>query len=124
MTRLLIADDEDAILFAMKEYFENLGYAVDCARRKEEALALLGRAGYAVVIADLRMSAARPFDGLELAAEVKRRWPVTRTVILTAYGSPEAFEEARRVGVDAVLQKQQRLGDVADVVRRLTGAAA
>lgn len=123
MTRLLIADDEDAILFGMKEYFEALGYAVDCARAKDEALALLGGASYALVIADLRMSPARPDDGLDLAAEVKRRWPVTRTVILTAFGSPEALDRARRLGVDAILHKQERLGRVADVVRGLTAPA-
>ena len=42
MIRLLIADDETSILFAMKEYFEALGYAVDCAADEERALALLG----------------------------------------------------------------------------------
>lgn len=124
MTRLLVADDEDAILFAMKEYFEALGYEVDCAREKEEALGLLGGASYALVIADLRLSAAAPHDGLELAAEVKRRSPVTRTMILTAYGSPEAVDEARRLGVDAILHKQERLGDVADIVRWLTAPPA
>lgn len=121
MTRLLIADDEEAILFAMKEYFESLGYEVDCAQRKEEALSLLDAGSYALVIADLRMGADRPRDGLDLAAAVKQRSPVTRTVLLTACGSPEAFEQARTLGVDAILHKQERLGDVADIVRWLTG---
>ena len=119
MTRLLVADDEDAILFAMKEYFEALGYEVDCAREKEEALGLLGGASYALVIADLRLSAAAPHDGLELAAAVRERWPCTRTMILTAYGSPEAREQARQLGVDAFLHKPERLQDVARVVRQL-----
>jgi two-component system response regulator PilR (NtrC family) len=119
--RLLIADDEEAIVFAMKEYFETQGYQVDVARCKDEALALLAAARYDVVIADLRMSPAGPADGLELAAAVKRLAPETRTVILTAYGSPEAREQARRVGVDAFLHKPERLKDVAAVVRGLTG---
>jgi DNA-binding NarL/FixJ family response regulator len=124
MTRLLIVDDEEAILFGMKDYFEALGYEVDCARQKDEALLLLSLTRYAVLIADLRMRAAGPNEGLELAGEVKRRWPVTRTVILTAYGSPEAIAEARRLGVDAVLHKQDRLGHVADVVRGLAAPPA
>ena len=119
--RLLIADDEEAIVFAMKEYFETQGYGVDVARSKDEALALLAVARYDVVIADLRMSPAGPADGLGLAAAVKRLAPETRTVILTAYGSPEAREQARRVGVDAFLHKPERLKDVAAVVRGLTG---
>jgi CheY-like chemotaxis protein len=120
VTRLLVADDEDAILFAMKEYFEALGYDVDCAREREEALGLISRNPYALVIADLRMSASRPTEGLEVAAAAKARSPRTRTMILTAFGSPEVEEQARRAGVDAILHKQERLKDVAAVVRWLT----
>jgi CheY-like chemotaxis protein len=120
--RLLIADDEAAILFAMKEYFEALGYGVDCAEGEERALALARGGGYDLVIADLRLCAARPHGGLEVAAAVKRRSPRTRTVILTAYGSPEVEEQARQAGVDAFLHKRDRLGDVAAVVRGLTAA--
>jgi two-component system, OmpR family, response regulator len=120
--RLLIADDETSILFAMKEYFEALGYAVDCAADEERALALLGAGEYDLVIADLRLCAARPQGGLAVAAAVKARWPRTRTMILTAYGSPEAREQARGAGVDAFLHKQDRLQHVAAVVRGLTAA--
>lgn len=120
MTRLLVADDEDAILFAMKEYFEALGYEVDCARRQEDALALLEGCLYALVIADLRMSASRPTAGLEVVAAAKARSPLTRTMILTAFGSAEVEEQARLAGVDAILHKHERLKDVADVVRWLT----
>lgn len=120
MTRLLVADDEEAILFAMKEYFEALGYDVDCAREWDEALTLVSRNPYALVIADLRMSASRPTAGLEVAAAAKARCPYTRTMILTAFGSAEVEEQARRAGVDVILHKQERLKDVAEVVRWLT----
>jgi two-component system OmpR family response regulator len=120
VTRLLVADDEDAILFAMKEYFETLGYHVDCAREEEEALAMISAQAYALVIADLRMSASRPTAGLSVAAAAKARSPLTRTMILTAFGSAEVEEQARRAGVDAILHKHERLKDVADVVRWLT----
>ena len=120
MIRLLIADDETSILFAMKEYFEAQGYLVDCAADEERALALAGNGEYDLVIADLCLCAARPQGGLEVAAAVKARWPRTRTMILTAYGSPEVEEQARRAGVDAFLHKQDRLKHVAEVVRGLT----
>ena len=124
MIRLLIADDETSILFAMKEYFEALGYAVDCAIDEERALALVAAGEYDLVIADLRLCAARPQGGLSVAAAAKERWPRTRTMILTAYGSPEALEQAERTGVDAFLHKQDRLKHVAEVVRGLTAARA
>jgi DNA-binding response OmpR family regulator len=124
MTRLLVADDEDAILFAMKEYFEVLGYQVDCARAEEEAMALIRARAYALVIADLRLSAARPTAGLRVAAAAKERSSSTRTLILTAFGSAEVEEQARRAGVDAILHKHDGLRDVAATVRSLTSGRA
>jgi ATP-dependent Lon protease len=117
--RLLIADDEEAIRFAMKEYFEDLGYEVDCAEGGSQARLLLDAHDYRVVIADLRLGAQGIADGLDLVRGVKDRFPATRTMILTAYGSPDVEQEAERIGVDAFLHKPERLKDIAAVVRRL-----
>ena len=118
--RLLIADDEEAILFAMHEYFVALGYDVNCVRSQEEARALLDARHYAVVIADLR-DAGGAAEGLALVGDVRSRWPETHTIILTAYGSPEIEEQARRIGVEVFLNKPVQLDHVAGIVRRLAG---
>ena len=118
-TRLLIADDESAIRFSMKEYFEDLGYEVDCASGGDEAHRLLDIGGYDVVIADLWLGAHGVEDGLGLMRSVRSRFPATRTMILTAYGSPEVEEHARRIGVDAFLNKPERLKRLAEIVQRL-----
>lgn len=117
--RLLIVDDEVAIASAIKSYFETLNYAVDCASEREEAEALLSSVQYACVILDLRMTAAAGTDGLEILAQVRDRWPATRTVILTAYGSPAVEAEALRRGLDAFLHKPRPLADLAQVVEGL-----
>ena len=39
--RILIVDDEELIVMAMRRYFEGLGYSVDAAHELEEAQALL-----------------------------------------------------------------------------------
>ena len=119
--RLLIADDEEAILFAMHEYFVALGYDVDCVRTQEEARALLDARHYAVVIADLRLDSGEAAEGLELVGDVRSRWPETHTIILTAYGSPEIEAHARSIGVEVFLNKPVPLDYVAGIVRRLTG---
>lgn len=119
--RLLIADDEEAIRFSMKEYFEDLGYAVDCADGSDEARRMLAGNDYAVVIADLRLGASGVEEGLDLITTVRNRFPATRTMILTAYGSPEVEDHARQIGVDAFLHKPERLKDVAELVRQLAG---
>lgn len=121
--RLLIVDDEEAIVLTMKEYFETFGHQVDVARGREEAEAFLLGAPYALMIADLRLHPVRDSEGLDLLALVRERFPATRVVLFTGYATPEVVSEARRLGADAFLQKPQALTDVARVVFGLLASA-
>jgi CheY-like chemotaxis protein len=114
--RILIVDDEEAILQAMKDYLESFDWSVDCARDIPEAQSLLEGNHYSVVVADLRLSPTEAIGGLDVIARVRRDRPDTRTVLLTAYGSSQVEAEARRLGVDAVLQKPQPLSDLVKIV--------
>ena len=122
--RILIVDDEDAILFSMKEYLVGQGFAVDCAQEMEEAEALLANIQYAAVIVDLRLTGTNGTEGLEIVRYIKERCPWTRIILLTAYGSPEIEIEARRRGVDAFLQKPMPLSTVERIVCEVLGSEA
>lgn len=119
MPRLLIVDDEEAICFSMSEYFSLHGYKVDTARDMEEAETLLGSSEYKVVIQDLRLSLTNNSDGLEMIRTIREHNPQTRIIVLTAYGSAEVEDEARRCGADAFLRKPKPLSQVAQVVQGL-----
>jgi DNA-binding response OmpR family regulator len=119
--RLLVVDDEEPILSAIREYFEPLGYDVDCARELEEAEALLAHIRYALVIADLRLTGEHGSEGLELIRFVRERSPWTRIIVLTGFGSTEIETEAIGRGVDAFLQKPQPLAELAAIAANLTG---
>ena len=116
---LLVVDDEESICFSMSEYFSQHGFKVDTAREKEEAEGLLKETEYKVIIQDLRLGIERRSEGLEIIKLVHERNPETRIVVLTAYGSPEAEEEARNAGADAFLRKPKPLSQVAQVVQGL-----
>lgn len=119
MPRLLVVDDEEAICFSMSEYFSLHGYKVDTAREIEEAEKLLDSSEYKVVIQDLRLSLTSHSDGLKMIRTIREHNPQTRIVVLTAYGSAEVEDEARRCGADAFLRKPKPLSQVAQVVQGL-----
>jgi two-component system response regulator PilR (NtrC family) len=119
--RILIVDDERAILSAMKDYLESYDWEVECGRDVEEAKLLLARAPFAVVIADLRLSPEQAIGGLDLIAHVRDSYPQTRTILLTAYGSSQVEKEARRIGVDAFLHKPQPLAEIVKIVYEVLG---
>ncbi|MGH9825083.1 MAG: response regulator [Blastocatellia bacterium] len=114
--KILVVDDEQSILFAMRDYFTAYGYDVDCARELEEANTLLSATNYSVVIADLRLTGLNGTEGLEIVEYARKQCPWTSVIILTAYGVPEIEREAMKLGVDAFLRKPKPLSQIAQIV--------
>jgi DNA-binding response OmpR family regulator len=124
MTRsLLLVEDRPAISFALSDYFRSVGWDVECAATAVQAEAALRRRAFTLLIADLSLSDPGSTDGLDLTARVRREWPATRTIILTAYGTPETEHVAARIGVDAFLHKPAPLADLARLAAGLAGRA-
>ena len=119
LPRLLVIDDEESICFSMSEYFSLHGYKVDTACEIEEAEKLIGATNYKVVIQDLRLTMTNSHDGLDIIRLIREHNPQTRIIVLTAYGSAEIEDEARRCGADAFLRKPKPLSQVAQVVQGL-----
>ena len=121
--RILVVDNEDSILFAVKRYFVRAGFSVDCARELEEAEALAAHNEYRLVIADLSLSEHGSTEGLEILRFIRSHCPCTRIILLTAYGSPRIEREAFRRGCDAFLHKPKPLDEIARIAADLTGGA-
>jgi len=108
----------------MKEYFTGRGFEVDCAQEMEEAESFLATARYDAAIVDLRLTGTNGIEGLEIVECIKERCPITRILLLTAYGSPEIETEARTRGIDAFLQKPMPLSSVERIVYEILGSQA
>lgn len=117
--RILIVDDEELIVMAMRKYLEGLGYAVDAAHELEEAQALLANYSYDLVIADLRLTGIGGVEGLQIVADVHQRCPRTRVILLSAFGTPEIERESFNRGADVFLQKPKAMMEIATVARTL-----
>ena len=122
--RLLVVDDEASICFSMSEYFSLHGFKVDTATEIDEAEKLVESTEYRVIIQDLRLGTTRNPDGLNIIKMAHERNPQTRIIVLTAYGSTEMEDEARRFGADAFLRKPKPLSQVAQVVQGLIESPA
>jgi DNA-binding NtrC family response regulator len=121
--RILIVDDEESILLAVRQYLKACGYDVDCVRNSMDAKALLRTAHCALVIADLSLTGSHGTEGLDVILYVRQRCPGTRVILMTAYASPEIEQEAQGRGVDVILNKPLPLSDLGQAVRRLLESA-
>ena len=94
-TTVLLVDDEKHILSALRRVLED-DYSVRTATSADEAIAQLEEsAEVAVIVADNVMPGRR---GVELLAEVRRRWPDIVRLLLTGYSSNEAVLAAINEG--------------------------
>lgn len=113
--RLLILDDEPALLFPVSHFLTTHGYLVTTACEPEEAEALLDHEPFDVVLLDLALTRFGR-EGLEVLRSVRSRFPWLPVIVLSANVSAEVEEEARRLGADAVLSKPQPLPRLASVI--------
>ncbi len=112
--RLLIVEDKDSMLRLLERIFSET-YEVATAADGLRALLVLGEQPFDVVLTDIKMPGA---DGFEVLRTVKRRWPDTEVVMITAHGSVPAAVEAIREGAYDYVQKPFDPDDVALVVGR------
>lgn len=119
--RLLVVDDDEAILASFRRYFTPRGFRVECAREAEEGKALLSHRNYDVVVVDLHLTTYGGVEGLDIIHHLRRRGPATRVILFTGNQSPEVEREALRRGADLVLLKPTSLIDVERFALALLG---
>ena len=93
--RILIVDDEEQILNALKRTFMNEDYVIDVAHSGEEALEMIGKRPYKVVISDERMPG---MSGSDLLSMVSLRCPEVVKILLTGHASVESAMKAVNEG--------------------------
>jgi len=114
--RLLIVEDELSTVFAMREFFAQSGYEVDCASGLNEAATLMDQRLYEAVITDLHLTAHRCGEGMRVAWHARRRNPKACIVMLTGFGGETTEEEAQRCGVDMYQTKPVELAHLSAFV--------
>ncbi|MEO8211550.1 MAG: response regulator, partial [Myxococcales bacterium] len=112
--RILVVDDKAnmrALLRDILSVQHDVTLAVDGAEAEKQ----LETADVDVVLTDVRMPLV---DGFELAQTVKRRWPWTEVVLMTAHASVPAAVEAMRRGAYDYIEKPFDPDDLSLVMAR------
>lgn len=99
---VLVVDDEPEMAIALRETLSRDGYRVSLAQNGREAMEKISREEYGWVISDVRMPSV---DGWELLSQLKEKSPLTRVILMTAYGTVPQAVEAMRMGAVNFLTK-------------------
>ncbi|MBN2209524.1 MAG: sigma-54-dependent Fis family transcriptional regulator [Candidatus Coatesbacteria bacterium] len=99
---LLLIDDDTYLLQKLREILEAIGYAVEPAQSRREALQMLAAKRYALVITDLSMPGT---EGLSMFEAIRKADPIVPVIIVTGYGSAHEAALAMRMGCTDYLRK-------------------
>jgi DNA-binding NtrC family response regulator len=100
--RVLLVDDETDFLETLVKRLQKRNTAVAGVQSGTEALDLLEREDFDVVVLDVRMPG---MDGIETLREIRKRFPLVEVVLLTGHANMEVAVEGMEIGAFDYLMK-------------------
>jgi DNA-binding NtrC family response regulator len=92
---VLVVDDEKNMRLSLQTVLKGEDYAARAVESAEEALTLLAREEFFMVITDARLGG---MSGYEFLAKIHNQWPDLPVLMLTAYATPKLAVEAIKAG--------------------------
>lgn len=114
--RILVVDDEENTRLGLSKLLNQEGFVVDIAANGSEALEILRRQRFNLVISDINMP---DMNGIAFLREISRRFPSTNVIMITAYGGVESYLEAMNLGALEYLHKPVRLDELRSVMKKV-----
>ena len=109
--RVLVVDDEPGVLHVCRRAFRRLGYDPETASSTEEALELLSREQFDLLVTDIMMPG---ITGLELLARALELQPHLAAIVITGFGTIELAIKALRAGARDFVVKPFSVPDLRD----------
>jgi len=93
--KIMVVDDEKQICQNVEKILSKNDYEIIHATSAKEALEKMAKDSFALLISDIVMPG---MNGLEFLRLVKKEWPLTKAVMMTAYASTDTAVKAIRLG--------------------------
>lgn len=116
MAQILVVDDEKKMGILIEATLKDAGYSVKTVTSGEEALKLLKKNSYDVVITDLKME---PVDGMVVLKKVKELNESTEVIMMTAYATAKSAVEAMKAGATDYIIKPFALEELKLLVDKI-----
>jgi CheY-like chemotaxis protein len=121
--RILVVDDEPAIRALLKKIIERRGFTVDGARDGAEAIDLLQKHRYNLILVDLMMPNVNGFELVDYLSQHADK-PRPAVIIITAAAEGTPLRELDATIVHSVIRKPFDIDVVADLVEAAAGSVS
>jgi DNA-binding NtrC family response regulator len=110
---ILIVDDEAVVRESLRDALKD-AHSVTITGTGEEALDLVSKKDFDIVIVDIRLPGK---NGLDVVKEIRNIRPYIRSIIITAYPSVEQSVQAMKLGAVDFLVKPIRIDDLENLIQ-------
>ena len=100
--KILLIDDDEWIRDSLTIFFDGEGCHLTAFETAEEAVRAIEKDRYDIVISDYKLPG---MDGLEFFRFIGRSHPHAIKIVITAYGNEDVALEAKRIGINALIEK-------------------
>lgn len=100
--KIMVVDDEKQICQNVEKILSKNDYEIIRATSAKEALEKMAKDSFSLLISDIVMP---EMNGLEFLKLVKKEWPLTKAIMMTAYASTDTAVKAIRLGALDYLSK-------------------
>ena len=113
--RVLVVDDEQDVVVALEEFLRMEGYDVYSTTSPIEALEMIKKQKYHIVLSDIMMP---KMDGIELLTQVKQYDALTQVIMMTGYSTMDKTMRCLEAGAnDYVLKPFKNLSHLAKIIK-------
>ena len=113
--RILVVGDESKICHLIEELLKREGYQVDISFSGTDALQMIKKHNYHMLITDLEMPG---IDGLELIQKVKKQNSEIRAIMITGNSIDDVAVWAVRYGIDNYMKKPFNIIKLKEMIKQ------
>ncbi len=113
--RMLVIDDDNAVLISCQAIFRDSGFEVDTTTDPVKGLEMSTRGNYTVILCDWKMPG---LNGMDVVSELEERSPEAAVVMFSGFPSPDRAAEAIKRGAMEFLTKPFTPEELTQVVRK------
>ncbi|MBI2166683.1 MAG: response regulator [Candidatus Omnitrophica bacterium] len=118
--RVLAIDDDFLIRESLKNLLERNGFEAVVVASGEEALELLSKDAFDLILTDVRMPRMNGLETLKAIRNLRSQFgkPPLPEIILTAYEDPQVIQEAKALGVREFILKPFEVENFVNTLQR------
>jgi len=113
---ILVVDDEEALRTVLSSELASEGYQVESASDGDEAISIIEKKQFDLVLLDIKMPKV---DGFEVLKFIKKSFPAIKVIMLTAFADLKNAIESKKLGAEDFISKPYDLVDLLTTIERV-----